>query len=127
MDISTSVAIIAGLLLLNTIFLVVVLIKAVKAFTEAQKLLETARIQLTPISHDITRMSTQVEGILTSVHKNVDKVGESLDDLRDTARNVKEFEVMVQKRIQEPLLEVADVLNGLIKGLRVFWRTLMSR
>ena len=123
MDISTSVMLIAGLLLLITIFLLVLLVKAFKAFSEAQKFFELARLQLTPISHDITRITTEVKGILHSVQKDVDKVGDSLEHIRDTTRNLKEFEHMIQERIQEPLLEISTLLSALIKGGRVFWNT----
>lgn len=127
MDISTSVAVIAGLFLLNTIFLVVFLFKAFKAFTEAQKFLETARMQLTPLSHDITRVTTEVKGILATVQKDLDKVGDSLDHVRDTTQNLKEFEYMIQERIQEPLLEITAFLSALAKGGRVFWQTLFRK
>jgi uncharacterized protein YoxC len=127
MDISTSVMLIAGLLLLNTIFLVVFLLKAFKAFSEAQKLLETARLQLTPLSHDVTRITTEVKGILTSVQRDVDKVGDSLDHVRDTTRNLKEFEYMIQERIQEPLLEITTLLSALVKGGKIFWQTLTRK
>ncbi|MCF8129731.1 MAG: DUF948 domain-containing protein [Deltaproteobacteria bacterium] len=127
MDISTSVMLIAGLLLLITIFLVVFLLKAFKAFSEAQKLLETARLQLTPLSHDVTRITTEVKGILSTVQRDLDKVGDSLDHVRDTTRNLKEFEYMIQERIQEPLLEIANLLSALIKGGRVFWNVLSRK
>ena len=124
MDISTSVAVIAGLFLLNTIFLVIFLFKAFKALTEAQKFLETARMQLTPLSHDITRITTEAKGILATVQKDLDKVGDSLDHVRDTTQNIKEFEYMIRERIQEPLLEITALLSALAKGGRVFWQTL---
>jgi uncharacterized protein YoxC len=127
MDISTSVMLIAGLLLVNTIFLVVFLVKAFKAFSEARKLFEAARLQLVPISHDVTRITTEVKGILTSVQKDMDKVSDSLDHVRDTTRNLKEFEFMIQERIQEPLLEITTLLSALIKGGRVFWNTLIRK
>jgi len=127
MDISTSVALIAGLLLLITIFLVVFLLKAFKAFSEAQKLLETARLQLTPLSHDVTRITTEVKGILSTLQRDLYKVGDSLDHVRDTTRNLKEFEYMIQERIQEPLLEIAKLLSALIKGGRVFWSILTRK
>lgn len=127
MDVSTSIALIAGLLLLITIFLVVFLLKAFKTFSEAQKLFEAARLQIVPISHDVTRITTEVKGILTSVQKDMDKVGDSLDHIRDTTRNLKEFELMIQERIQEPLLEITTLLSALMKGGRVFWRTLSRK
>ena len=127
MDISISVALIAGLLLLNTIFLAVFLIKAFKAFSEARKFFEMAKLQLAPISHDVTQITTEVKGILAAVQKDMDKVGDSLDHVRDTTRNLKEFEFMVQERIQGPLLEIADLLSSLMKGWRVFWHTLVRK
>ena len=127
MDISTSVALIAGLLLLNTIFLVAFLIKAFKAFSEARKLLEMVRLQLAPVSHDVTKITTQVQGILVSVQKEMDKVGDSLSHVRDTTRNLKEFEFMIQERIQDPLQEIAALLSALVKGGRVFWHTLTRK
>jgi uncharacterized protein YoxC len=123
MDISTSVMLIAGLLFVNTIFLAVFLVKAFMAFSEARKLFEAARLQLVPISHDVTRITTEVKGILTSVQKDMDKFGDSLDHVRDTTRNIKEFETMIRERIQEPLLEITTLLSALIKGGRVFWST----
>ena len=127
MDVSTSIALIAGLLLLITIFLVVFLLKTFKTFSEAQKLFEAARLQIVPISHDITRITTEVRGILASVQKDMDKVSDSLDHVRDTTRNLKEFEFMIQERIQEPLLEITTLLSALMKGGRVFWRTLSRK
>ena len=127
MDISTSVALIAGLLLLNTIFLVAFLIKAFKAFSEARKFFEMAKLQLAPISHDVTKITTQVTGILASVQKQMNTVGDSLSHVRDTTRNLKEFEFMIQERIQNPLLEITALLSALVKGGKVFWNTLIRK
>jgi hypothetical protein len=44
--------------------------------------------------------------------------------VRDTTQNLKEFELMIQKRIQEPLLELTAFLSALVKGGRVYWHTL---
>ena len=127
MDISISVALIAGLLLLNTIFLVAFLIKAFKAVSEARKFFEMAKLQLAPISHDVTKITTQVTGILASVQKQMNTVGDSLSHVRDTTRNLKEFEFMIQERIQNPLLEITALLSALVKGGKVFWNTLIRK
>ena len=127
MDISISVALIAGLLLLNTISLVAFLIKAFKAVSEARKFFEMAKLQLAPISHDVTKITTQVTGILASVQKQMNTVGDSLSHVRDTTRNLKEFEFMIQERIQNPLLEITALLSALVKGGKVFWNTLIRK
>ena len=103
------------------------MINAFKAFSEARKFFEMAKLQLAPISHDVTQITTEVKGILAAVQKDMDKVGDSLDHVRDTTRNLKEFEFMVQERIQGPLLEIADLLSSLMKGWRVFWHTLVRK
>lgn len=127
MDISISVALIAGLLLLNTIFLVAFLIKAFKAVSEARKFFEMAKLQLAPIGHDVAKITTQVTGILASVQTQMNTVGDSLSHVRDTTRNLKEFEFMIQERIQNPLLEITALLSALVKGGKVFWNTLIRK
>ncbi|MFQ5649648.1 MAG: DUF948 domain-containing protein [bacterium] len=127
MDISISVAIIAGLLLVNTFFLIAALVKAVRAFGEAQKLFEMTRLQLAPIAHDVTQIIADVRTIVKSVEKEMDKVGDSLTAVRDTTRNLKEFEAMIQERIERPLLDITAVLSALVKGGRAFWSTFAKR
>jgi uncharacterized protein YoxC len=121
MDISLSVAIIAGLIFIITVFIVVALIKVFKALTEAQKLMETVRLQVAPIAHDLTHILSDVRSIVRSAEKEMGKVGESITAVRDTTRNIQEFEAMIQERIERPLLDVTAVLSALVKGGRVFW------
>lgn len=127
MDVSISVAIIAGLMLVNTIFVVAVLIKAMRAFGEARKLLEMARLQMAPLAHDVTQIMGDVRSIVRSVEKDMDKVGESLAAVRDTTQNLREFEAMIQERIERPLLDITAMLSAIVKGGRVFWSHFMKR
>jgi len=127
MDVSISVAIIAALMLINTIFVVAVLIKAMRAFGEARKLLEMVRLQMAPITHDITQIMGDVRSIIRSVEKDMDKVGESLSAVRDTTRNLRDFEAMIQERIERPLLDITAMLSAIVKGGRVFWSHFMKR
>lgn len=127
MDLSISVAIIAGLLLIITVFLIAVFIKAIKALTEAQKLMEMARLQIAPITHDLSQIVGDIRTIVKSVEKEMYKVGDSLSAIRDTTRNVKAFEEMIQERIERPLLDITAVLSALVKGGRVFWSSISRR
>ena len=122
MDISVSVALIAGLMFVNTVFLIPLVVKAIKAFSEAQKLLEMTRLQMPPILHDVTRIIGEADSTIQSIHKGVDTIGDSLTHVKVTARSIKEFEAMVQERIEKPLLEITSVLSALVVGGRVFWR-----
>jgi len=127
MDVSVSVAIIAGLMLVNTIFVVAVLIKAMRTFGEARKLLEMIRLQMAPLAHDATQIMGDVRSIIRSVEKDMGKVGESLSAVRDTTRNLREFEAMIQERIERPLLDITAVLSAVVKGGRVFWSQVTKR
>ncbi|MFQ6113116.1 MAG: DUF948 domain-containing protein [bacterium] len=127
MVISVSVAVIAGLLVISTIFFVVAMIKAVRAFNEAHKLMEMVRLQLAPITHDLTQIISEVRSIVRSAEKEMGKVEDSITAVRDTTRNIKEFEKMVQERIERPLLDITAILSALIKGGRVFWNNFVKR
>jgi len=127
MDLSLSVAIIAVLFCLNTIFVVITLIKIIKTVGEAQKLIEMTRLHIAPISHDIAQITGDVRSIVKSVEKQVDKIEDSVTHVRDIARNIKEFEAMIQDRVERPILEVTAVLSAIIKGGQVFWRRFIKK
>ena len=127
MDISISVTFIAIFLFIITVFLVIFLVKAIRAFTEAQKFIEMIRLQTPPLLHDVTQIMGEVRSTVKSVHKGVDTVGESLVDLQETTRNIREFEAMLQKRVEQPLLEIVAVLSALVKGGKVFWQHFFNR
>ncbi|MFQ5823164.1 MAG: DUF948 domain-containing protein [bacterium] len=127
MVISVSLAVIAGLILINTVFFVVALIKAIKAFGEAQRLLEMIRLHLAPITHDLTQILSDTRSIVRSAEKEMVKVEDSITAVRDTAKNIKDFESMIQERIERPLLDITAVLSALIKGSKVFWNNFIKR
>ena len=127
MEISTSVAIIAGLLFLNTLFFIAVLLKALKAFGEAQRVLETVRLQLAPITHDASQIMSDVRSIVKNAEREMDKIGDSISAVRDTTRNLRDFELLLQERIERPLLDITAVLSALVKGGTVFWNSVKKR
>lgn len=126
MDISISVTFIAIFLFIITIFLVVFLIKAIGAIAEARKFMEMIRLQTPPILHDVTQIMGEVRSVVKSVRKSVDTVEASLVDVQETTRNIKEFEAMIQKRVEQPLLEIVAILSAFIKGGKVFWQHLFK-
>ena len=121
MIISISVAVIAVLLFVMTLFVVAASIRAFKAFGEAQKLMETVRFQIAPITHDLTQILGHMRIITHAAEKQIEKISESVTAVRDTARNIKEFEALVQERIERPLLDITAVFSALLKGSKVFW------
>lgn len=124
---SISVAIIAGLLFINTLFIIVVLIRALKVLGEFQKLIEMVRLQISPIIHDLTQILTDVRSIVRTAEKEMVKVEDSLTAVRDTTRNIKEFEALIQERIERPLLDLTAIISALVKGGQVFWQNVIKR
>jgi uncharacterized protein YoxC len=127
MVITISVAVIAALFFVITVFIVAASVRAFKAFGEAQKLLEAARFQLAPVTHDLTQILSSVRTIARSAENQLDKVSESVNAVRDTARNIREFEALIQERIERPLLDITAVLSALLKGGKVFWNNVRKR
>ncbi|HEX9653172.1 MAG TPA: DUF948 domain-containing protein [bacterium] len=127
MVLSISVAAIAVLFFIITVFIVAASIRAFKAFGEAQKLMETVRFQIAPIAHDLTHILGNIRSIARAAENQLDKVSESVTAVRDTARNIKEFEALIQERIERPLLDITAVFSALLKGGRVFWNNFRRR
>jgi hypothetical protein len=63
-----------------------------------------------------------VKSIVQSVHRQVDRVEDGVETVYDMAVRVKEFQIEVQRRIEEPLLQLAAVLGGMKKGIEAFAR-----
>lgn len=127
MDSSLSLTIIAGLLCVITLFLIVALYKAIKALGEIQKLTELVRLQMAPISHDVSQIIGDIRSIVKSAEKNMDKVGDSITAVRDTTRNIRQFETMLQERVERPLLDATTILSAALKGGKIFWTHFRKR
>jgi uncharacterized protein YoxC len=122
-----SLAVIAASFVIIVAMLVPALLRVRAAANEAQRLLETARMQMSPMIHDLTLILADARSIVRSIDREMVKVSDSLEAVRETARSVREFEAMVQERIERPLLDLAGTLSGLIKGFRVFFRAIRSK
>lgn len=127
MEPSVSLTIIVVLLSIITLFLVGALIKAMQMMSEGRKLMELSRMHLVPLSHDLSQLINDVRSIIKAVEEQVDKMGEGVTAVRDTAINLRDFEATMQDRIERPLLEVAAILSALLKGGQVFWRKFNKR
>ncbi len=122
-----SLAVIAVSFVVILAILIPVLLRIRAVANEAQRLLESARMQMAPMVHDLTLILSDARSIVRSIDREMVKVSDSLEAVRETARSVREFEAMVEERIERPLLDLAGTLSGLIKGFRVFFRALRSK
>ena len=94
---------------------------------EAHKLIEQVRFQTAPLVHDATQIAGDIRSIVKTLEREMPKVGDSLDALKGTAMDIREFETMLRERVERPLLDLTSIIAGLSKGLVIFWRTLVHR
>jgi uncharacterized protein YoxC len=119
MLVTISITVIAASIVVFTIFLIPVLLQIRRTSRELEKLIDTTRLQMVPLSHDLTMISSKVNGILKSIHRQVDKVEDGITSVRDVARNLHSFQMEIQRVIEEPLIELAALVRGVIHGLDV--------
>jgi hypothetical protein len=94
---------------------------------ELEKLIETARMQLTPLSHDLTILSFELKGIFQSIHRQVDKIEEGVTSVRNAVLDLKRFQEEVQQIVEEPLLELASLVKSIIQGIEAVLRVFRRR
>jgi uncharacterized protein YoxC len=116
MLVTISITVIAASAVVFTLFLVPVLLQVRRTARELEKLIDTTRLQIVPLSHDLTAISSGVNGILKSIHRQMDKVEEGITSVRDVARNFQVFQMEIQRVVEEPLIELAALVRGLVHG-----------
>jgi len=124
MALTISVTIIAAALVVAVIIQIPVLLQIRRTAREMEKFLETARMQIVPLSHDLTVISRELNGVLQSIHRQVDKVEESITTLRDGMGRLREFEEGILHKIEEPLQETATLIGAIGRGIGAFVRML---
>ncbi|MBN2439637.1 MAG: DUF948 domain-containing protein [Deltaproteobacteria bacterium] len=115
-----SVTVIAAIMVLILIFLIPVLIQVRRTAQEAEKLIDSVRLQVVPISRDLGLISRDVKSIVQSIHRQVDRVEDGIETVHDMAVRAKEFQIDIQRRIEEPMLQLATVFSGVKRGIEVF-------
>jgi len=122
MLLTISVTVIAASIVAVAIALIPLILQIRRTARETEKLLETARMQIVPLSHDLTVISAEVSGILQSIHRQVDKVEEGIATVRHAAERLREFEEGVLTLVEGPLLKLATVVSALSRGIGAFLR-----
>jgi uncharacterized protein YoxC len=121
-----SITVIAASVVVVAIVLIPAIVQIRRMAFEAGKFLETTRMQIAPLSHDLTVISKEVSGILQSIHRQVDGVEEGVATIRDAAERLREFEETVLIRVEEPLLELATLISAASRGITAFLRFFRS-
>jgi uncharacterized protein YoxC len=122
-----SLVIIAMSMLMIMMAAVATLLRLRKVAIEAEKLVETVRMNIPPLVHDITKITSDIRSIVHTVERQAPKLGDAMEALRSTARDVHDFERMILERLQRLLLDLTTLVSGVVRGIVSFWRTLTSR
>ncbi len=117
-----SVTVIAASVVILIIFLIPVLLQIRRTAREVEKTLEAVRTQIVPLSHNMTVICHEVDGILQSIRRQVDKVGDGISTVGDAALRLREFQGKIERIVEEPLLEIVALFSGLIRGVEAFLR-----
>jgi len=112
-----SVTVIAAIMVLGLIFLIPVLLQVRRTAKEAEKLIDSVRVQVAPISRDIGLISRDVQSIAQFIHRQADRVETGIETVHDMAVRVKEFQIEIQRRIAKPLVMLTSVLGGFKQGI----------
>jgi uncharacterized protein YoxC len=115
-----SVAIIALFIVVFVIGLLFVLVQVKRVAKEAEKLMETSRFHIAPLSHDLTIIINDVKRIINSIQNQIGMVEDGVGDIKDTVTRITQFEKELQEKLQQPVIEFATLLSAVSKALRAF-------
>ena len=120
-----SVAVIAAIMVAAVICLIPVLLQIRRTALQVEKMVETVRLEIIPLSHNLTVVSRSVQGIMESVHRQVDKLEDSVIAVRDGAERLREFEENIMDRIERPVAGISAMLSAVSRGAETFIRALL--
>ena len=121
-----SVTIIAASIVVVAIVLIPVILQIRRTAREAEKLIETARMEIVPLGHDLTVISKEISGILQSIHRQVEKVEEGIATVQDAAERLRDFEEAALTIVEGPLVRLATLVSAATRGIGAFVRFLRS-
>ena len=121
-----SVTVIAASIVVVAIVLIPLILQIRRTAREAEKLLETARTHIVPLSHDLTVISKEVSSIVQSIHRQVDTLEEGIASVRDAAERLRDFEESALTIVEAPLVKLATLVSAASRGVGAFLRFFRS-
>lgn len=116
-----SVVVIAAVMVLTWIALIVTLFYVIRLIKSLQRLSETVRPHIAPISHDITVITQKTARILESVQRQTLMIEESVENVRQISKNVRTFEENLVARIVQPAAKLSQLGSGIMRGFHAVY------
>lgn len=117
MIVEISIAVIAFFIVVFVIGLLIALAQIRRTAKEVEKFLDTARQHIGPISHDLAIIFNDVKRITQSVQLQVSKVEKGVDELKQIATRINEFQRLIQEKIEQPILAIVGLIAGITKPI----------
>ena len=117
-----SITVIAAAVVVVAIVLIPVILQIRRTACQAEKLLETVRTEIAPLSHDLAVISKEVSSIVQSIHRQVERVEDGIATVQDAAERLRDFEEAVLSIVGGPLLKVPTVISAVVRGIAAFVR-----
>ncbi|MCK6561356.1 hypothetical protein HUU39_11755 [candidate division KSB1 bacterium] len=124
---TVSVATIAVCMIGVAVASVAALLRVRRLVQELEKLAETTRMHLPSLMHDVTQISADVRSIVRNVEREMPRLRDAVSSIRDTARDIHDFERMIRQRVERPLLEVSGLLGSMLGGIYKVGSKLLRR
>ena len=120
MLVEISIVVIAVFIVIFVIGLLIALVQLRRTAREAEKLMETTRQQIVPISHDLTIVVNDVKRIVQSVQNQVGMVEQGVGNIKDAVNRISHIEKTITDRINQPIVEFAMLISAISRALKTF-------
>jgi uncharacterized protein YoxC len=120
MLLTISVTVIAAILVVAVLIQIPILLQIRRTAREIETFFAIARTQILPLRHDLTVISSEIQSILQSIHRQLDSVEESIATVRDTGARLQNL-----RKIRDPLMKLPALARGVIRGAQAFVRVFL--
>ncbi len=117
-----SLIVIAVILVVILLFFIPALLQVRRTARETEKLVDSLRMEVVPISRDVGFISKDIRGIIESVRRQMNRVEDGIETVCDMATRAKDFQNGIQQKIEQPLVQIAAIMAGMQRGIEVMRR-----
>jgi len=122
-----SVVVIAAVMVLTCLALIVTLFYIIRVAKSVERLTETIRPHIAPISHDITLITQKTATIMESVQRQTLMLEESVDNVRAMSRSVRHFEENLLDKMALPFVKLSHMGNAIVRGFETVYNRLTHK
>jgi uncharacterized protein YoxC len=120
MLLTISATVIAAIMVILLIFLIPVIFQIRRTVRKIERLVDTASVQISPLTKSVRTLSMECERILQSICRQVEMVEDGITDVQKGILRLRVFQEEVQKRVEEPIFEFTALLTAMARGLETF-------